>query len=51
MSALLGIRIRNFKAFADLNLGQVEYAKGQALPRFACFIGPNGSGKFVPQPF
>ena len=45
MSALLGTRIRNFKAFADLKLGQVEYAKGQALPRFACFIGPNGSGK------
>jgi predicted ATPase len=45
MSALLGIHIKNFKAFADLQLGQVEYAKGQALPRFACFIGPNGSGK------
>jgi predicted ATPase len=45
MSALLGIRIQNFKALADLKLGQVEYASGEPLPRFACFIGPNGSGK------
>lgn len=45
MARLLGIRIRNYKAFADLRLGQVEYGKGDKLPRFACFIGPNGSGK------
>lgn len=45
MSRLLGLRIKNFKAFEHLELGQVTYAKGDALPRFACFIGPNGSGK------
>lgn len=45
MARLLGIRIKNYKSFADLRLGQVEYAKGEPLPRFACFIGPNGSGK------
>jgi predicted ATPase len=45
MTALLGVRIRNFRAFSDLKLGQVEYASGEPLPRFACFIGPNGSGK------
>ncbi|HEX8113815.1 MAG TPA: AAA family ATPase [Kofleriaceae bacterium] len=45
MSALLGIRIQNFKSLADVQLGQVAYGQGQPLPRFACFIGPNGSGK------
>ncbi|HEX7670401.1 MAG TPA: AAA family ATPase, partial [Polyangiaceae bacterium] len=45
MSKLLGIRIKNFKSFSDLPLGQVEYGSGAPLPRFACFIGPNGSGK------
>ena len=45
MSRLLGIRIKNYKSFADLGLGQVEYGAGDPLPRFACFIGPNGSGK------
>jgi len=45
MSKLLGIRIRNFKSFENLEIGQVTYASGEALPRFACFIGPNGSGK------
>src|SRR5262249_49530421 len=45
MASLLGVRIRNFKAFEDLQLGQVQYAWGEPLPRFACFIGPNGSGK------
>jgi predicted ATPase len=44
-SRLLGIRIKNFKSFADLSLGQVHYGSGESLPRFACFIGPNGSGK------
>jgi predicted ATPase len=45
MARLLGIRIKNYKSLADLGLGQVEYGKGDPLPRFACFIGPNGSGK------
>ncbi len=45
MSKLLGLRVRNFRAFEDLSIGQVEYSKGTPLPRFACFIGPNGSGK------
>ncbi|MBI3270935.1 MAG: AAA family ATPase [Planctomycetes bacterium] len=45
MARLLGIRIRNYRSFADLKLGQVKYAQGEQLPRFACFIGPNGSGK------
>jgi len=45
MARLLGIRIRNYRALADVKLGQVTYAKGDALPRLACFIGPNGSGK------
>ena len=45
MARLLGIRIKNFKSFADLKLGQVEYGKGEPLPAFVCFIGPNGSGK------
>lgn len=45
MARLLGIRIRNFKALHDLELGQVEYSKGTPLPKFVCFIGPNGAGK------
>ncbi len=45
MARLLGIRIKNYKSFADLKLGQVKYAQGAALPPFACFIGPNGAGK------
>lgn len=45
MPQLLGIRIRNFKALADVTLGKTGYGKGEALPAFACFIGPNGSGK------
>jgi len=42
---LLGIQVRNFKGLADVTLGQVQYGKGNPLPRFMCFIGPNGSGK------
>lgn len=42
---LLGIHIKNYRALADLSLGQVRYAEGDALPGLACFIGPNGSGK------
>ena len=45
MARLLGIRIKNYRALADLKLGQVTYAKGNALPRLVCLIGPNGSGK------
>jgi predicted ATPase len=45
MARLLGIRIRNYRALADFRLGQVEYAKGESLPRLACLIGPNGAGK------
>jgi len=45
MARLLGIRIKNYRALADFRLGQVEYGKGEALPRLVCLIGPNGSGK------
>jgi predicted ATPase len=45
MARLLGIRVKNYKSFADLQLGQVTYSQGAPLPKFACFIGPNGSGK------
>ena len=34
---LEGIRLRNFKAFRDIDI--------QDLPRFAVFVGANGSGK------
>lgn len=45
MPKLLGIRIQNFKALADVSLGQTGYGRGDPLPPFICFIGPNGSGK------
>ncbi len=45
MARLLGIRIKNYRALAEFRLGQVEYGKGEPLPRLACLIGPNGSGK------
>ena len=45
MARLLGVRIQNYRALFDLRLGQVEYGKGNPLPRLACLIGPNGSGK------
>lgn len=45
MSRLLGIRIKNYRALANLQLGKVTYAGGDPLPALACFIGPNGSGK------
>lgn len=45
MSRLLGIRIKNYRALADVAVGQVKYAKGDPLPPLAAFIGPNGSGK------
>jgi predicted ATPase len=45
MARLLGIRIKNYRALAELELGQVTYAQGDSLPRLTCLIGPNGSGK------
>lgn len=45
MARLLGIHIRNYRALADVSLGQVQYGRGTPLPRLTCLIGPNGSGK------
>jgi predicted ATPase len=45
MARLLGIHIKNYRALADVRLGQVQYSKGTPLPRLTCLIGPNGSGK------
>lgn len=45
MSRLLGIHIKNYRALADVKLGQVQYGRGTPLPRLTCLIGPNGSGK------
>jgi predicted ATPase len=45
MSRLLGIHIKNYRALADVSLGQVNYGRGTPLPRLTCLIGPNGSGK------
>jgi len=45
MASLLGIHIKNYRALADVSLGQVAYNRGTPLPRLACLIGPNGSGK------
>ncbi|MDP3158081.1 MAG: AAA family ATPase [Archangium sp.] len=45
MARLLGFRVKNYRTLADLQLGQVQYARGTPLPRLTCLIGPNGSGK------
>ena len=45
MAQLLGLSIQNYRALADLSLGQVGYGRGEPLPELSCFIGPNGSGK------
>lgn len=45
MASLLGIHIKNYRALADVSLGQVKYGKGTPLPRLTCLIGPNGAGK------
>lgn len=45
MARLLGIHIKNYRALADVSLGQVQYGRGTPLPRLTCLIGPNGSGK------
>jgi predicted ATPase len=43
---LLGIRIKRFRALADVSLGLYEYGvKADPLPPMVCLIGPNGSGK------
>jgi predicted ATPase len=45
MARLLGIRIQNYRALANVGVGQTRYTSGEPLPPLACFIGPNGSGK------
>lgn len=45
MARLLGVRIQNFRSLREVAIGQVRYAKGDALPSLICLIGPNGSGK------
>lgn len=45
MARLLGVHIKNYRALAELKLGQVTYAQGDSLPSLTCLIGPNGSGK------
>ncbi|MDM8551427.1 AAA family ATPase [Desulfobacterales bacterium HSG2] len=45
MPQLLGIHIQGFKSLANVTLGQIGNGKGEPLPPFSCFIGPNGCGK------
>lgn len=45
MAQLLGLSITNYRALADVRIGQIGYGKGEPLPALSCFIGPNGSGK------
>lgn len=46
MPQMLGFRIRNYKALADVAVGQTGSRQSdEALPPLCCFIGPNGSGK------
>lgn len=46
MAKLLGLRIRRYRALADVTLGKIEYnSKEDELPPLICLIGPNGSGK------
>lgn len=42
---LLGLRIKNYRALADVSIGQVSSKTGEPLPALCAFIGPNGSGK------
>jgi len=42
---LLGARIQNYRALADVTLGQIRFNEGKALPPLMCFIGQNGCGK------
>lgn len=39
------MRVRNYKALADVMVGQIAWNQGIPLPSLCCFIGPNGSGK------
>src|SRR6266508_4115882 len=47
MARILGIRIRRYKALADVQLGRVSPSDAATaeLPPIACLIGPNGCGK------
>jgi predicted ATPase len=45
MAQLLGIRIQNYRALRDVELGKAAWSAGVELPRLVCLIGPNGSGK------
>lgn len=46
MARILGIRIRRYKALADIRLGKVTPSEdSDELPPIACLIGPNGCGK------
>lgn len=46
MASILGIRIRRYKALADIRLGRVTPSEdSEVLPPIACLIGPNGCGK------
>lgn len=45
MPQLLGLRVRNYKALADVSIGKIAFNKGTPLSPLSCFIGPNGCGK------
>src|SRR5262245_21796602 len=46
MARILGIRIRRFKALADVRLGKITPSEDRdEMPPIACLIGPNGCGK------
>lgn len=46
MAKRLGVRIRNYRALADVTLGKIEYnPEEDDLASLICLIGPNGSGK------
>jgi predicted ATPase len=45
VARLLGLRIKNYRALADVSIGQVSSTAGEQLPGLCAFIGPNGSGK------
>ncbi len=45
MAQLLGIRIENYRALRDIEIGKVAWNKGTDLPKAVCLIGPNGAGK------
>jgi len=46
MPHLLGLRVRNYRALADVKIGRTRSTdRAKPLERLSCFIGPNGSGK------